>query len=149
VLGRFFRWIGSGRAAGKLRRRPRTTADANECAELLLDAARLYDGPTVHLEAAVALAEANRVEERAICWRRAVELKLLLLPTDAQLAALASVLRQTAGDVLASLTSRDRKLLGQHWKPEWRGSFDGEERWRLEQERSVHAIQYTRAGILR
>ncbi|HET7231301.1 MAG TPA: hypothetical protein VFJ16_14930 [Longimicrobium sp.] len=135
MIGRFFRWIGNGRAAGKLRHRAGKTADAAERAELLLAAARLDDTAGGYLEAAVALAQAGRLDESAGSWRRAIDLKPLLIPSEAQLAALAPVLPQVARDVLDALSSHDRKRLGEHWKLERRGSFDGEERFRLEQER--------------
>ncbi|HEX8831680.1 MAG TPA: hypothetical protein VF705_10960 [Longimicrobium sp.] len=135
MIGRFFRWIGNARAAGKLRHRAGKTAGATERAELLLAAARLGDTASAHLDAAVALAQAGRLDESAGSWHRAIELKPLLIPSEAQLDALAPVLPQVARDLLAGFLSHDRKRLEQHWKMERRGSFSGEERFRLEQER--------------
>ncbi|HET7460252.1 MAG TPA: hypothetical protein VFJ82_03355 [Longimicrobium sp.] len=135
MLGRLIRWIGDGRKAARLRRRARRSTDPNERAELLLDAAKLDDLPSARLEAAVALAQAGRYEESAWSWRRAIQLRPLLLPTPAQADALLPVLPGVARDVLDGLMSTDRKLLDQRWALERRGTFDGEERWRLLQER--------------
>ena len=55
------------------------------------------------------------------------------IPGEAQIAALVSVLPQVASEVLDGL-SRGNPRSRKHWKLERRDSFDGEERWRLEQE---------------
>lgn len=133
MLEWLIRWIGG--KAGTLRRRARRTADPNQRAELLLEAAKLDDVPRLSLEAAVALAQAGRLEESAGCWRRALELEPVLVPADEQIEALQPVLPRIAGEVLDGLASADRTLLDQRWKLKRRGSFDGEERWHLLQER--------------
>lgn len=86
------------------------------------------------LEAAVALARAGRHDESAASWRRAIQLNPVSIPGEEQVAALEPVFPQVAREVLDGLTHsgpRSKK----HWKLERRGSFDGEERWRLEQAR--------------
>ena len=129
-VARLFRRI----AAGRLRRRARAAAaDANERAGLLLRAAELRDVPRLHLEAAVALAQAGRHAESAASWLRAIEQEPLLIPGDAQVAALQPVLPGVARALLDGL-SREQPGGRRHWKLERRGSFEGEERWRLEQE---------------
>lgn len=135
MLGRLIRWIGASRKAGTLRRQARRTADPNQRAELLLDAAKLDDIPSLRLEAAVALAQAGRHEESAWSWRRAIELKPAHVPSGEQIGALLPVLPRVARAVLDGLASADRTLLDQRWKLERRGSFEGEERWHLLQER--------------
>jgi len=129
-----FRWIGKSWKAGTLRRRARRTADPNERAELLLDAAKLDELPSLWLEAAVALAQAGRLDQSAESWRRAIELKPVHIPAEAQVAALLPVFPLVAHPVLDGLTGGRRGFLDHRWKLERRGSFDGEERWRLEQE---------------
>lgn len=137
-LTRLVRWLGE---PGRLRRRARRTADAHERASLLLRAATLSDDGVGHLEAAVALAEARRFEESAASWRRAIQLRPSMIPTETQLSALAPVLTQVAREVLDGL-SRPTKSR-RHWKLERRGSLDGEERWRIEQE-----VHWTFAELL-
>jgi len=129
-ITRLFPWLGG---AGRLRRRARSTRDANERAALLLRAAELDDTAGAHLEAAAALAQAGRLAESAACWRRAIRLDPLRMPGEAQIAALLPVLPQVASEVLGGL-SRGNPRSRKHWKLERRGSFDGEVRWRLEQE---------------
>jgi|GEM_PF-4935488 len=119
-------------AAGRLRRRARGTADANERAALLLQAAQLRDAPRLHLEAAAALAEAGRHAESAASWQRTIEREPLLIPGETQVAALLPVVPRVARAVLDGLSRESSR--GRRWKLERRGSFDGEERWRLEQE---------------
>jgi tetratricopeptide (TPR) repeat protein len=129
-ITRLFPWLGS---AGRLRRRARNTRDASERAELLLRAAELDDTAGARLEAAVALAQAGRLAESAECWRRAIRLDPVRIPAEVQIAGLIPVLPQVASEVLDGL-SRGNPRSRKHWKLERRGSFDGEERWRLEQE---------------
>jgi hypothetical protein len=129
-IARLFHWLGP---AGRLRRRARHTDDAHDRARLLLTAAELDPTPNGRLEAAVALAGAGRLPESAECWRRVIQLDPLRIPDDAQIAALLPVLPQVASELLAGLT-RGEPRSRRHWKLERRGSFDGEERWRLEQE---------------
>jgi hypothetical protein len=138
LLARLGRWLGE---PGRLRRRARGTADVHERASLLAQAAGLADDASIHLEAAVALAQAGRHTEAADSWRRAIQLRPLLIPDEAQLAALAPVLPQTMREVLDGL-SRPQKSK-RHWKLERRGSFNGEERWRIEQE-----VHWTFAELL-
>ncbi|HEU4560644.1 MAG TPA: hypothetical protein VFS20_22520 [Longimicrobium sp.] len=126
-------WGRNARAAKKLRRQARDTADPGRRAELLLEAAKLADVPSAYMEAAVALAEARRYDECAASWRRAIQLKPVLIPGETQVAALEPVLPQVAREVLDGL-SRGPGLLEHHWKLQRRGAFDGEERWKLEQE---------------
>jgi hypothetical protein len=129
-IGRVFHWLGR---AGRLRRRARAVADASARAGLLLQAAELDDVPGGHLEAAVALAEAGRHDASAASWRRAIALEPVLIPRETQVAALLPVLPRVAREVLDGL-SRGTPRAGKHWKLERRGGFEGEERWRLEQE---------------
>ena len=137
-LTRLIRWLGE---PGRLRRRARRTADAHERASLLLRAATLADDAAIHLEAAVALAQAGRHAEAAESWRRAIQLRPLLIPAEAQLAALAPVLPRVAHEVLDGLSRAP--MSKRHWKLERRGSLDGEERWRIEQE-----VHWTFAELL-
>ena len=128
LVARFFRWIG----ARKLRRQARATTDAGKRADLLSHVAELDDRPDSHLEAAVALARTGRHAESAAAWLRAIEREPLLVPGEAQVAALLPVLPRVARAVLDGLS---RPGSGRRrWRLERRGSFDGEERWRLEQE---------------
>jgi tetratricopeptide (TPR) repeat protein len=129
-ITRFFHWLGP---AGRLRRRARGTGDAHERAELLLRAAELDPTPDGRLEAAAALAQAGRLAESAECWRGAIRLDPVRIPDERQIAALVPVLPQVASELLAGL-ARGEPRSRRHWKLERRGSFDGEERWRLEQE---------------
>ena len=119
-------------AAGRLRRRADGTANANARAELLLQATKLRDDPDLHLEAAAALAQAGRLAESAASWQRAIEQRPLLIPSEAQIDALLPVLPRVAQTVLDGLSRESSQ--GRRCKLERRGSFDGEERWRLEQE---------------
>jgi len=91
------------------------------------------DDPKRRLAAAAQLAQAGRLDESAESWLAAVGQKPLLVPDEAQLAALGPVLPRVARRLLDGLTRAPDR--GKHWKLERRGSFDGEERWRLEQER--------------
>lgn len=129
-IARLFHSLGS---AGRLRHRAHDTRDATERAALLLRAAVLDDTPGGHLEAAVALAQADRLAESAESWRRAIQIDPVRIPDEAQVAALMPVMPQVAREVLDGL-SRGNPGSRKHWKLERRGSFDGEERWRLEQE---------------
>ena len=133
-VSRIFRWIGSGATAAKLRREARRTADPAERVTLLERAVALDDLPTARMELAVAAAQCGLLDTAAASWRRAVEMRPLLVPSDADLAALAPVLPLVAHDVLAAMTGDRRGFLEHHWKLERRGSFDGEERWKMEQE---------------
>src|SRR6185295_18377743 len=56
------------------------------------------------------------------------------IPDEAQAAALEPVFPRVAREVLDGLT-REGLRSKKHWKLVRRGSFDGEERWRLEQEK--------------
>ncbi|MFL5382680.1 MAG: hypothetical protein ACJ8GN_09230 [Longimicrobiaceae bacterium] len=91
------------------------------------------DNPKQRLAAAAQLAQAGRLDESAESWLAAVERKPLLVLDEAQLAALGPVLPRVARRLLDGLTRAPDR--GKPWKLERRGSFDGEERWRLEQER--------------
>lgn len=93
---------------------------------------RLFGGETSRqrLATAVELARAGRHDEAAERWLRAVELQPSAIPSEAQLAALEPLLPRGAPRVLAALS-----VATKHWKLERRGSLDGEERWRLEQDR--------------
>jgi hypothetical protein len=82
------------------------------------------------LRAAAALAVAGRHDEAAARWRRAIDLHPVLVPDAAQLAALLPVLPRVAREVLDGLTRGEKG-----WTLERRGAFDGEERWRLMQDR--------------
>ena len=135
MLGRLIRWIGAGRKAATLRRQARRTADPNQRADLLLRAATLDDLPSLCLEAAAALAQVGRLDESAGCWRRALTLKPVLVPSAAQVEALLPVLPRMAREVLDGLADGHPGFLDFRWKLERRGSLDGEERWRLEQEK--------------
>lgn len=92
---------------------------------------KVDDTPASRMKAAVALAQAGRHDDAAEGWLRAVEQKPLLIPSEMQLAALQPVLPRVAQRLLDGLV----RSSGKRWKLERRGSFDGEERWRLEQER--------------
>lgn len=126
---RLAHWIGR---PGRLRRQARNTTDAGERASLLSQAAEGSTDAAVHLEAAAALAQAGRHADAMASWRRCLHLQPLRVPTDAQLAALDAVMPQVAQEVLDTLVS-PRKTR-RHWKMERRGTLDGEERWRMEQE---------------
>lgn len=103
-----------------------------------------------HLEDAAALARAGRLAESAESWRRAIALDPLHVPTEAQLAALEPVMPQVAREVLDGLTRGSGR---RDWKLERRGSFDGEERWRLmqakhdEMEALLPALRYLALAI--
>jgi hypothetical protein len=92
---------------------------------------RLFgDTAKQRLAAAAEHARAGRFDEATQSWVRAVELKPQLIPNDAQLAALEPALPRVARQVLDQLSVPTK-----HWKLERRGSLDGEERWRLEQDK--------------
>ncbi|HKP74556.1 MAG TPA: hypothetical protein VJT67_03390 [Longimicrobiaceae bacterium] len=93
---------------------------------------RLFGGDSAarQLAAAVQHAQAGRHGESAAAWLRALEQKPLLVPKPAQLAALEPVLPRIARAALDGLSVATKR-----WTLERRGSFDGEERWRLEQDR--------------
>ena len=95
---------------------------------------KLDDTPASRMAAAVALARAGRYDESAESWRRAITLDPRRIPDEAQAAALEPVFPRVAREVLDGLT-RDGVRSRKHWKLVRRGSFEGEERWRLEQER--------------
>ncbi|HEX6751875.1 MAG TPA: hypothetical protein VF092_31560 [Longimicrobium sp.] len=133
-VSRVFRWIGGGATAAKLRRHARRTADPAERVTLLERSVALDDLPTTRMELAVAAARCGLLDTAAANWRRAVEMRPLLLPSEADLAALAPVLPLVAKDLLAAMTGGRKGFLEHHWKLERRGSFDGEERWKVEQE---------------
>jgi hypothetical protein len=128
-ITRLAHWIGR---PGRLRRQARKTTDAAERASLLAQAAEGSTDAAVHMEAAAALAQAGRHADAAASWRRSLDLQPLRIPTDAQLAALEPVMPHVAQEVLDALVS-PRKTR-RHWKMERRGTLDGEERWRMEQE---------------
>lgn len=134
MLGRLIRWIGDGRRAGALRRQALGTEDVGRRAELLRAAVELDDLPSLCLEAAVALAQAGGLDESAECWIRALKVKPGPIPTDEQIDALHPVLPRAAREVLGRLEHGPDGFLDHRWMLERRGSFDGEERWRLEQE---------------
>ncbi|MFL5539473.1 MAG: hypothetical protein ACJ8J0_10800 [Longimicrobiaceae bacterium] len=95
---------------------------------------KLDDTPASRMGAAVALAQADRYDESAESWRRAIALDPRRIPDEAQAAALEPVFPRVAREVLDGLT-RDGVRSRKHWKLVRRGSFEGEERWRLEQEK--------------
>jgi hypothetical protein len=133
-ISRLIRSFGNGRAAGKLLRQARRTAEPAECVALLERAVALDDVPSVRMELAVAEAQCGRLDAAAESWRRAVAMKPVLIPSEAEMAALTPVLPLVAREVLAGLASADGS--GKRaWKLERRGAFDGEERWKLLQER--------------
>src|SRR5690349_1134359 len=94
---------------------------------LLERAVALDDIPSARMELAVAAAQCGWLDRAAESWRRAVAMKPVIIPTEAELSSLGTVLPLVARDVLAAMTAgRANKP---HWKLERRGSFDGEERW--------------------
>lgn len=95
---------------------------------------KLDDTPANQMKAAVALAQAGRFDESAESWRLAIALDPRRIPDEAQVAALGPVFPLVAREVLDGL-SREGLRSRKHWKLVRRGSFEGEERWRLEQER--------------
>ena len=95
---------------------------------------KLDDTPASRMEAAVALARAGRYDESAESWRRAIALDPRRIPDEAQVAALEPAFPHVAREVLNGLT-REGLRSRKHWKLVRRGSFEGEERWRLEQEK--------------
>jgi len=103
---------------------------------------RLFGGdtPKHHLAAAAAHARAGRLDEAAQSWIRAVELDPRHLPNGEQSAALKPVLPRAARQLLDQLS-----VPTNHWKLERRGNFDGEERWRLEQDKysSMQELAWT------
>jgi hypothetical protein len=133
-ISRLFRWVGGVRAAGRLRRQARRAAEPADRVALLERAVALDDIPSARMELAVAAARCGWLDEAAASWRRAVEMKPVLIPDDEQMAALAPVLPLVASDVLAAMTSGRRGFMDHHWKLERRGALDGEERWKVEQE---------------
>jgi hypothetical protein len=132
AVSRFFRWVGNPRAAAKLRRRARRTAEPAERVALLERAVALDDIPSARMELAVAAAQCGWLDEAAESWRRAVAMKPVIIPTTAELAALWPVLPLVARDLLRVMSGTGAKK--PHWKLERRGSFGGEERWKVEQE---------------
>jgi hypothetical protein len=92
------------------------------------------DDASAQIKVAVAAAQGGRLDAAAESWRRAVAMQPVLIPSEAEMAALAPVLPLVAREVLARLASADGT--GKRgWKLERRGAFDGEERWKLLQER--------------
>ena len=132
ALGRFYRWAVTLGAPTRLRRQARRAADPAAAAELFLRAVAIDDAPWGHFEAAAALARAGRLAEAAESWRRAVRQQPRLTPDAPLLAALMPVMPRIAPEVVEALVKGDGRR--PRWKLERRGAFDGEERWRLEQD---------------
>ncbi|HSU17231.1 hypothetical protein [Longimicrobium sp.] len=135
-ISRFFHWIGKGRAAGRLRRQARRAAEPADRVALLERAVALDDSASTWMELAVAAARCGRLGQAAESWRRAIAMQPVLIPPDAEMAALAPVLPLVAGDLLAAVSGGRRAFGDRRWKLERRGAFDGEERWKVEQERA-------------
>lgn len=133
-ISRLFRWFGDTREAGRLRKRARQTAEPAERVTLLERAVGLDDISSARMELAVACAQCGRLEQAAASWKRAVEMKPVILPSDGEVAALTPVLPLAARDVLEAMMHGRRSFGDHHWKLERRGTLDGEERWKLEQE---------------
>jgi len=129
-ISRLIRWLG-GRAAAKLLRQARRTAEPADRVALLERAVALNDVPSTRMKLAVAAARCGRLDQAAESWRRAIAMKHVVVPSDEEMAALAPVLPLVARDVLAAMADGVSR---REWKLERRGAFDGEERWKLLQD---------------
>lgn len=133
-ISRLVHWFGSAREARRLRKLARHAAEPAERVALLERAVALDDTPAARMELAVACARCGWLDRAAASWKRAVELKPVTLPSNEEVAALTPVLPLAAREVLAAMMDGRRSFGDRHWKLERRGTADGEERWRLEQE---------------